>query len=133
MAERKRLVLDANILIRACLGIRVRQLIADFASEVDFLVAEANAAEASRSIEILSARRNLDAAIGKETFLSLMEVVQVVGTTLIGITKDEAVDRIRDPTDWPALALALQPARSGADPGALRAWAVDAPGVDRRW
>jgi hypothetical protein len=36
MAERKRLVLDANILIRACLGIRVRQLIANSASKVDF-------------------------------------------------------------------------------------------------
>ena len=67
MAERKHLVLGANILIRACLGIRVRQLIADFASEVDFLVAEANAAEASRSIEILSARRNLDARSEEHT------------------------------------------------------------------
>jgi len=44
MAERKRLVLDANILIRACLGIGVRALIADFANEVDFYVAGAAAA-----------------------------------------------------------------------------------------
>jgi hypothetical protein len=36
MAERKRLVLDANILIRASLGVRVRVLIADFVNEVDF-------------------------------------------------------------------------------------------------
>jgi hypothetical protein len=43
-----------------------------------------------------------------------MEVVQVVDTTLIGISKYEALERIRDPTDWPALALALQPARAGA-------------------
>jgi hypothetical protein len=62
MAERKRLVLDAHILIRACLGIRVRQLIADSASEVDFFVAEANAAEASgtskscRLVETLTLR-----------------------------------------------------------------------------
>ena len=33
MAERKRLVLDANILIRGCLGVRVRALIADSAGE----------------------------------------------------------------------------------------------------
>lgn len=44
MAERKRLVLDANILIRAYLGVRARILIADFINEVDFYVAEANAA-----------------------------------------------------------------------------------------
>ncbi len=55
MAERQRLVLDANILIRACLGIRVRQLIADSAGAVDFFVAEANAAEASGYIEVLAA------------------------------------------------------------------------------
>ena len=60
MAERQRLVLDANILIRACLGIRVRQLIADSAGAVDFFVAEANAAEASGYIEVLAARRGLN-------------------------------------------------------------------------
>jgi hypothetical protein len=47
MSERKRLVLDANILIRACLGQRVRQLIAEFVSEVDFFAAEANVLEAA--------------------------------------------------------------------------------------
>jgi hypothetical protein len=35
--ERKRLVIDANILIRGCLGVRVRTLIADYADRVDFL------------------------------------------------------------------------------------------------
>lgn len=45
--ERKRLVIDANILIRGCLGVRVRTLIADYADRVDFFVAEANVAEAA--------------------------------------------------------------------------------------
>ena len=35
--ERKRLVIDANILIRGCLGVRVRSLIADYADRVDTL------------------------------------------------------------------------------------------------
>ena len=108
MAERKRLVLDANILIRACLGIRVRQLIADFASKVDFHGAEANAAEASGYIDVLAVRRGLDKAVCQESSLSLMEVVQMVDTTLIETAKDEALARLRDPADWPALALALQ-------------------------
>ncbi|MEY4354549.1 MAG: hypothetical protein RLZZ609_2790 [Cyanobacteriota bacterium] len=108
MAERKRLVLDANILIRACLGVRVRALIADFAHEVDFYVAEANAAEAAGYIGELATRRGLDPQICQEAFLSLMGVVQVVDTPLIEGAKDEALKRIRDPADWPALALALQ-------------------------
>ena len=41
-------MLGDNILIGACLGFRVRASIADFANEVDFYVAEANAAEAAR-------------------------------------------------------------------------------------
>ena len=108
MAERKRLVLDANILIRACLGVRVRALIADFANEVDFYVTEANAAEAAGYIGELATRRGLDPQICQEAFLSLMEVVQVVDTPLIEGAKDEALKRIRDPADWPALALVLQ-------------------------
>ena len=43
--ERKRLVLEANILIRGCLGLRVRALIAHYADQVDFFVPEANVAE----------------------------------------------------------------------------------------
>lgn len=108
MAERKRLVLDANILIRGCLGVRVRALIADSAREVDFFVAEANAAEASGYISELAVRRGLDPQICQEAFLSLMEVVQVVDSTWIETARDEALKRIRDPADWPALALALQ-------------------------
>ena len=46
MAERNRLVLDVDILMRACLGVRVRALMADSANEVD-VFAEANAAEAA--------------------------------------------------------------------------------------
>jgi len=108
MAERKRLVLDANILIRGCLGVRVRSLIADSAREVDFFVAEANAAEASGYISELAVRRGLDPQICQEAFLSLMEVVQVVDSSWIETARDEALKRIRDPADWPALALALQ-------------------------
>jgi hypothetical protein len=66
MAESKRLVLDANILIRAFLGVRVRVLIADFVNEVDFDVAEANAAEAAGYIGELAARRGLDPQICQE-------------------------------------------------------------------
>lgn len=108
MVERKRLVLDANILVRACLGIRARALIAEFASEVDFFAAEANVAEALEYINELAAHRGLDPQICQETFLSLMEVVQTVEGTWLEPVREEALERIRDPDDWPALALALQ-------------------------
>lgn len=108
MAERKRLVLDANILIRGCLGMRVRSLIADYASQVDFFAAEANVAEASSYLTELAAKRGLDPQICQEAFLSLMQVVQSMESALIETARQEALERIRDPADWPALALALQ-------------------------
>jgi len=50
----------------------------------------------------------LDPHSCQEDFLSLVEGGQVVDTPLIEGAKDEALKRIRDPADWPALALVLQ-------------------------
>jgi hypothetical protein len=100
MPERKRLVLDANILIRACLGVRVRTLISQFAGEVDFFVAEANANEVSSYINQLAAKRGLDPNICHEAFTSLMAmVVQVENDLIEGSSGEEALARIRDPAD----------------------------------
>lgn len=108
MTERKRLVLDANILIRGCLGLRVRSLIAAYAGQVDFFVAEPNVTEASGYIAELASKRGLNQQICQDAFLSLMAVVQQVASHLIEPARQEALERIRDPADWPALALALQ-------------------------
>ena len=106
--ERKRLVLDANILIRGCLGVRVRTLIADYADQVDFFVAEANVAEAAGYIADLARDKNLDEAVCTEALLSSMRVVQIVEDTVLESAREEALARIRDADDWPALALGLQ-------------------------
>ncbi len=106
--ERKRLVLDANILIRGCLGVRVRTLIADYADQVDFFVAEANVAEAAHYIADLARNKNLDEAVCTEALLSLMRVVQIIEDTVLESAREEALARIRDADDWPALALGLQ-------------------------
>ena len=106
--ERKRLVVDANILIRGCLGVRVRTLIANYADRVDFFVAEANLAEAADYIADLANEKNLDEAVCTETLISLMRVVQLVENRVLESARDEALARIRDADDWPALALVLQ-------------------------
>lgn len=51
---RRRLVVDANILIRAVLGRRVRLLIADACDRVSFYVAEANYDEATHYLAELA-------------------------------------------------------------------------------
>lgn len=106
--ERKRLVLDANILIRGCLGLRVRALIAHYADQVDFFVAEANVAEAAAYMTDLGRKRGLSAEVCAEALFSLLLIVQVVANSVLESAKEEALTRIRDKDDWPALALALQ-------------------------
>lgn len=106
--ERKRLVLDANILIRGVLGVRVRALIAPYMTEVDFYVAEANAVEAGLYVADLAREKNLDPDLCSQALQSLMRVVQLVENTVLESVREEALVRVRDVDDWPALALALQ-------------------------
>jgi predicted nucleic acid-binding protein len=106
--ERKRLVIDANILIRGCLGLRARTLIAEYADQVDLFVAEANVAEAAAYIADLAKEKNLDQDVCTEALLSLMRVVQMVEDSILESAREEALARIRDADDWPALALGLQ-------------------------
>ena len=94
--ERKRLVIDANILIRGCLGVRVRTLIARHADRVDFFVAEANVTEAADCIADLARDKNLDEEVCTNALLSLMRVVQMVEDTVLKSARDEALARIRD-------------------------------------
>lgn len=76
MAERKRLVLDAKILIRACLGVRARVSMADLVHEVDFSVAGANAAEAAADIGELASEQGHDPHICQEAQRSRSEAVR---------------------------------------------------------
>lgn len=57
--QHKRLVMDANILIRAVFGTRVRHLIATATEEVAFYVAEANYQEATHYLSERAPRRGI--------------------------------------------------------------------------
>jgi hypothetical protein len=76
--ERKRLVLDANILIRGCFGRRVRLILANHADQADFFVAQVAVSEVGRYVLDLARRRGLDEAVCQEALQSLLNVVQVV-------------------------------------------------------
>jgi predicted nucleic acid-binding protein len=65
-------------------------------------------AEAAAYVAGLARKRGLDAEVCAEALLSLLLIVQVVESSVLGSAKEEALARIRDKDDWPALALALQ-------------------------
>ena len=107
--QHKRLVLDANILIRAVLGTRVRQLIADSSQDVAFYVAEVNYDEAEHYLAELAPARGITETVWRASLESLMTAVQLVGQGELTLMEREARARIalRDERDWPAVAAAL--------------------------
>jgi predicted nucleic acid-binding protein len=105
----KRLVLDANILIRAVLGVRVRSLIELYCERIAFFVAEAGFAEAENYLAEIAAARGIAEVMWRETLARVMDAVQTIAPDALEHSEVEARARIgaRDPEDWPTLAAAL--------------------------
>jgi len=105
----KALVVDANILVRAVLGTRVRQVIEAGAENTSFLVPEAAFAEAEEHLEELVVRRGGDPEKALALLRALGRVVELIGGDVYGEFEAEARERLgqRDPEDWPILASAL--------------------------
>jgi predicted nucleic acid-binding protein len=105
----KSIILDANILIRAVLGNRVRQLLETHSDTISFFVPESALAEAEEHLAGLVIRRHGDPAKA----LRLLGAIAALGTTvnseLYNDFEIEARKRLgsRDPEDWPILAAAL--------------------------
>jgi predicted nucleic acid-binding protein len=103
------LVLDANILVRAVLGRRVREVIEAHAEEVSFFVPEAAYSEAEEHLAALVAKRGGDPEKALAFLRSLRSLVVTIGSEVYGDLEKEARERLgrRDPDDWPILASAL--------------------------
>jgi predicted nucleic acid-binding protein len=103
------LVLDANILIRAVLGIRVRRILENYADSVSFFVPELALAEAQEHLATLVTRRGGDPAKALRLLDAMVGLVDLVSPEIYGCHETEARKRLgsRDPDDWPILASAL--------------------------
>ena len=108
MASRA-LVLDANILIRAVLGNRVRRILEKNADSVSFFIPEYAYAEAEEHLAALVTKRGGDPAKGLILFRAVAALADLVTADLYGDYEAEARKRLgtRDPEDWPILASAL--------------------------
>lgn len=103
------LVIDANILVRAVLGTRVRAVIEAHAEDVSFFVPEAAYAEAEEHLATLVLKRGGDPEKALALLRSLRSLVVLIGTEVYGELEAGARQRLgaRDPEDWPILASAL--------------------------
>lgn len=103
------LVLDANILIRAVLGKRVRNLLEQYESTTDFFSPEVCFHEARQHLPTILHRRGLDPAAALSLLDGLALLVQPVEHALYQAYAAVARQRLtgRDLRDWPVAALAL--------------------------
>ena len=109
MQNSEQLVLDANILIRAVLGRRVRELLCRYGASVRFFTPESAFDEAREHLPVILSRRNISTGEGLSVLESLSEIVQAVNQEAYYAFERGARLRLvgRDVEDWPILATAL--------------------------
>ena len=105
----KAIVLDANILIRAVLGTRVRELIFEAASTVKFFAPDVAYADARKFLPSLLEKRGIKGSVAMKVLDSLESIVQPIDLDLYSGMQQQALQRIaiRDADDWPVLACAM--------------------------
>jgi predicted nucleic acid-binding protein len=106
----KRVVLDANILIRAVFGEQVLTLLKSYEGSVEFYTPDACLAEAKKHVPRIAARRRFELALAEPVLTGFFSgLIQLVDHTLYEPFEDRARARIdpRDPDDWPIVATAL--------------------------
>ncbi len=105
----KAIVLDANILIRAVLGKRVRELIFGHSQTVKFFAPDIAYADARKYLPALLKKRGVDATAAMLVLDRLEGIVQSIDAELYDGMQPQALQRIaaRDADDWPVLACAM--------------------------
>jgi predicted nucleic acid-binding protein len=103
------LIVDANILVRAVLGRRVREVIETYAGQASFFAPEVAYDEAEEHVPALVIKRGGDPDKALKFLRSLRGLVELIGSEIYGDFEDQARERLgdRDPDDWPILASAL--------------------------
>jgi predicted nucleic acid-binding protein len=103
------IVLDANILIRAVLGKRVRELLVDNAERVQFFSPDVAYADARKYLPALLKKRGVNSASAMAVLNALESIVLPLELGVYVGFKTQALERIalRDADDWPVLACAM--------------------------
>lgn len=107
--KEKAIVLDANILIRAVLGQRVRELIIGHATTIRFFAPDVAYADARKYLPALLIKRGVDPVAAMTVLDGLEPIVQPLDLYLYAAMRRQALQRIaaRDADDWPVLACAM--------------------------
>ncbi len=105
----KGIVLDANILLRAVFGSRVRHLLESYEDRIRFFSPDVCFHDAQEYVPDICARKNLDPAPMLALLQEISRIVQPVDVSLYETFEGVSRERIgrRDPDDWPVVAVSL--------------------------
>jgi predicted nucleic acid-binding protein len=105
----KAIVLDANILIWAVLGTRVRELVMVHAHAVQCFAPDVVYTDARKYLPALLEKRGVAPELAIAVLDSLVPLIPIVDAEIYGDTQAAALQRIgaRDADDWPVLACAM--------------------------
>lgn len=103
------IVLDANILIRAVLGKRVRELLIEHAATVKFFAPDVAYADARKHVPALLTKRGISSSAAISVLDGLQSIVQPIDFELSAGQQQQALQRIaiRDADNWTVLACAI--------------------------
>lgn len=104
------IVIDANILVRAVLGRRVRAILEIYAARgVRFFAPQVAFDDAEKYLPALLAKRGKSAAELAASLEYLRQIIEPIENDFFGAFESEARARLRgrDEDDWPVLAAAL--------------------------
>jgi predicted nucleic acid-binding protein len=102
-------VLDANILIRAVLGRRVREILEAHFTRTKFFAPDTAIAEAREHLPEILLKRGINPESAMTVLDELLELIACIDGEVYGRFEKAARQRLkkRDEEDWPVLATAL--------------------------
>ena len=105
----KVIVLDANIIIRAVLGTKVRDLIINNSDKIDFFTPEVCIEDAEKYLPQVFINRKIPPDPALALLKHIKGMLRIVTLEMYKDYKDTAIRRIqvRDINDWPIVATAL--------------------------
>jgi predicted nucleic acid-binding protein len=109
MTEQKRRELDANILLRAVLGVRVRTILETFEDSANFYAPDICFGDARKYFDVISVARKLDPSNGLVVLSQIARLVESVDQSVYEEFKTTVQERMRhrDMADWPIAATSL--------------------------
>ena len=104
-----KIVLDANILLRAVWGSQVQDMLQTYDDRIDFYSVELCFEEAREHMPSIARQRRKDLAAGMASLNKLREMIDILDAGMYEECKEDAIFRTgsRDHDDWPLLAISL--------------------------